>query len=281
MKAMQGAAFLIMSMICALIVQQPVLACSSFLLKGGKRAVFGKNFDFFMKEGYLMVNKRGSAKTALLGPAQNPAKWIAKYGSITFNQVSKEYPFGGMNEAGLIVESMALEGANYPAPDVRTAVSELQWIQYQLDNCAAVGEVVETDERIRIAQGSVPVHFFVADRNGNAAAQGDGTVWSIVYDMKRQRILFRTVGKRDVRIVEMNAFHFDCGAPSLVLDLETPASGDVSKRFEAYSTELNRNLVRKTFARYREIKFMDLPEPAQEYLVRYPGKLECHPGGAE
>ena len=335
-------------------------ACSTFLLPHHDGMVFGKNYDAMAKGGYLMVNHRNVAKTALFVSGAGGASWVSKYGSITFNQVSKEYPFGGMNEAGLIVEIMWLEGTAYPDPDSRAPVPELQWIQYVLDNCESVDEVISTDESIRIAKGGFPVHFFVADRSGkagtidfvdkkmvshtgaalvvpaltnhtydasleylgqhqgfggrkaitrsydsldrfvivasmlkdrgalrraspvdyafrilDAAAQGEGTVWSTVYEMKERKILFKTVGNKETRIVSMNDFDFGCDAPALALDLEAPVTGDVSARFEPYSTELNRKLVTATFARYREVGFMDLPAGAQAYLARYPEMAEC------
>jgi len=335
-------------------------SCSTFLLKDGKVLLFGRNLDFFLKGGYVMTNPRNMVKAALLDQSQNPAKWISKYGSITFTQVSKEYPYGGMNEAGLVVENMSLENTQYPAPDGRAAVSELQWIQFQLDNCANVDEVLASDSSIRIAPGSQLLHFLVADRAGNAAviefldgkmvahagaglivsaltnnaydesldylalhegfggekkiartyesldrfanvvsmlgdrravrrgtavrhafnildavATGDGTVWSIVYDMRRMRIMFKSVVNKDIRTVRMNDFDFDCMVASRVLAIDGPGKGNIAAKFEEYTTELNLALVRNTFARFREVNLTDLSESAQEYLARYPEKLVC------
>jgi penicillin V acylase-like amidase (Ntn superfamily) len=128
----------------------------------------GKNFDFHTDIGMIIINKRNVAKTALLEPPEKPVHWVSKYGSITFNQVSREFPFSGINEAGLIVEIMWLDESKYPDPDERAAISELQWIQYQLDNSSSVDEVIKSDEVIRITQSS-PVHFFVGDSRGKAS----------------------------------------------------------------------------------------------------------------
>ena len=67
-------------------------------------------------------------------PDGNTISWVSQYGSITFNQYGKEFPTGGMNEKGLVVELMWLDGTIYPQPDERPAIGVLQWIQYQLDN---------------------------------------------------------------------------------------------------------------------------------------------------
>ena len=56
--------------------------------------------------------------------------WTSKYGSATFNQYGREFPMGGMNEAGLVVESMMLFETEYPLPDTRSGIDPTQWIQY-------------------------------------------------------------------------------------------------------------------------------------------------------
>ena len=75
-----------------------------------------------------------------------------------------------MNEKGLVVELMWLDGAKYPKADDRPSLSVLQWIEYQLDNCTTIEEVIATDKKIRISSaGSPPLHYLVADSGGNAA----------------------------------------------------------------------------------------------------------------
>ena len=49
----------------------------------------------------------------------------------------------------------------------------------------------------------------------------------------------------------------------------------MAQHFQEYATETNRSLVRSTFARYREAKFVDVPESDQETLARYPGTFDC------
>lgn len=144
-------------------------ACSTFVLQYGKHIFFGKNFDFLTGNGMVMINKRNVIKTALMAPPEKPVRWISKYGSITFNQVGKEFPFGGMNEAGLVVEQMWLSDTQYPVPDDRPALNELQWIQYQLDNFDSVDDVIKSDTKLRISQNRSTIHFLVCDREGNAA----------------------------------------------------------------------------------------------------------------
>jgi choloylglycine hydrolase len=146
-----------------------VSACSTFCLRDGSRVLLGKNFDWHTGEGFLSINARHVTKTALVHPPDLPVHWTATYGSVTFNQIGREFPFGGMNEAGLVVELLWLSDTRYPPPDARPALNELQWVQYQLDTAQSVAEVLRSDAALRIAQPHAAVHYFVCDHAGNAA----------------------------------------------------------------------------------------------------------------
>ena len=99
----------------------------------------------------------------------NTISWVSEYGSISFNQYGKEFPTGGMNEKGLVVELMWLDGSKYPGQDDRPAIGVLQWIQYQLDRSATVEEVIATNKTLRITSKQPPLHYLVADAVGNVA----------------------------------------------------------------------------------------------------------------
>lgn len=143
-------------------------ACTTFVLKDKDNLVFGRNLDWVSDNGLVVVNKRNIKKTSLVFLGDNPASWTSKYGSVTFNQFGKEFPFGGMNEKGLVVELMVVRGA-YPDNDSRDALNELQWVQYQLDNAQTIEEVLASDKNIRIAGISQNLHFLVCDASGNSA----------------------------------------------------------------------------------------------------------------
>ena len=118
----------------------------------------------------VCVNLKGLHKTSSATSDGGTISWVSKFGSITFNQYGKEFPTGGMNEKGLVVELMWLDGTRYPEPDDRPTLGVLQWIQYQLDNCSSIDELIETDKKVRIAsKGTTPLHYLVADASGKAA----------------------------------------------------------------------------------------------------------------
>ena len=66
--------------------------------------IFGRNYDWVTGEGIVSTNLRGLQKTSLQMGDGSALNWVSNYGSITFNQYGKEFPTGGMNEKGLVVE---------------------------------------------------------------------------------------------------------------------------------------------------------------------------------
>ncbi len=146
-----------------------IFACTTFCLNKNGQVVFGRNYDWVTGAGIVNANQRGLFKTSMRSGNASTVSWISKYGSITFNQYGKEFPTGGMNEKGLVVEMMWLDGTGYPDEDNRPAVGVLQWIQYQLDNAATTAEVIASDTRLRINEKATPLHYLIADASGYVA----------------------------------------------------------------------------------------------------------------
>jgi penicillin V acylase-like amidase (Ntn superfamily) len=159
------------TLFCVLLGIVPTHACTTFVLQGADHVYFGRGFAWYSEDAQVIVNPRGVQKSSLVFPRSTPAKWVSKYGSVTFNSGGWELPTGGMNETGLVVENMWLDQTQWPAPDSRPALNSLQWIQYQLDNCRTVDEVIASDKDIRVEAGGLPVtvHYLVCDAAGNSA----------------------------------------------------------------------------------------------------------------
>jgi len=88
--------------LCALTVT-PALACTTVCLVERERVVVGYNYDFYARDGLVLVNKRGVTRTSWR--RSQPASWTAAYGSVTFNQFGRDNPTTGLNEKGLMVSS--------------------------------------------------------------------------------------------------------------------------------------------------------------------------------
>lgn len=128
----------------------------------------GKSYDWSTSSGVLLTNLKGQRVSLPVGNVPT-FTWMAKYGSVTFNQYGQFLPSGGMNEAGLAIEVLWLDDTEYPALNAQKPVNELQWVQYMLDNCSSVDEVVAEASKLCIVPLFAKLHYFVADSAGNAA----------------------------------------------------------------------------------------------------------------
>jgi choloylglycine hydrolase len=157
----------------AMLASFPSFACTVFELNpqdGKHHVVFGRNYDWPVEVGLVLVNKRDMRKTALLMNGGKAATWTARHGSLTFNQFGRDLPNGGINEAGLVIEVLWLNDTNYAASDARPALNALAWIQYQLDTAATVAEVIASDKDVRISPEFSPkLHYFVCEQSGACA----------------------------------------------------------------------------------------------------------------
>jgi choloylglycine hydrolase len=150
----------------AVLVASPVLSCTTVCLLEKEKTVVAYNYDFHSPDGLVLVNKRGTKKVSSV--RTQGATWTAVYGSVTFNQFGRDNPMTGINEKGLVVAQMWLDGTRYPPADGRPAVGILEWIQYNLDRHASVAEVVAQAEAVR-PTSRYPIHYLVADVSGDAA----------------------------------------------------------------------------------------------------------------
>lgn len=265
---------------------------------------------------------------------------------------------GGMNEVGLVFEVRWLEGVEYPAPDARPELSELQWVQYQLDTASSVKEVIASDTSLRILANSVPIHFLVSDKSGetltvkflygkmvlhtseilpvkaitnstykdsmeylknhkgfggereigfsgnsldrfaraaNMLAQYDHskdkaivdkafsildsvdnpewTQWSIVYDVSNRTIYYKTKDAPRLKKFALADFDFYCRTRSKVIDMHTDETGDISRHFIGYSTEINRKLIGHSF---KGTEFLEnTPDAVMDQRAGYPDSIFC------
>ncbi len=140
-------------------------ACTSFVLSDGERVLLGSNFDNDFKPGMLYVNKRGVRKTGLdLNDQSSSARWTSKYGSVTVNTAPYQYAWAGINEAGLAISTMQLGKTAVPPPDDRPSLISAAWVQYVLDTCATIDEVIEAEKQMRLSYGVD--HYLVCDDSG-------------------------------------------------------------------------------------------------------------------
>lgn len=163
-------------LIIVFINNNTVTACSTFKLQKGGELIYGHNLNQgdIGVPGMIYINKRGILKkgrtwSELLDKDQsNPSNlfWMSKYGSVTINVFAKDFPDGGMNEAGLYIWEMN-ESADCPKNDSLPKLNKMNWMQFVLDNYSTVDEAVQSASEIEIEASSW--HYFVGDAQGNCA----------------------------------------------------------------------------------------------------------------
>jgi penicillin V acylase-like amidase (Ntn superfamily) len=146
-------------------------SCSTFLLPTTATQLVGHNLDDYIDvPGLVVANPRGIAKenigwqdlTGFRSQSRPRVRWASKYGSITYNTFGREFPDGGLNEAGLY-------GTKYPLGQGLPKIYHHQWMQYILDNFETVEQVLASLSNV-IMDGHCQWHFFSADKQGYAAA---------------------------------------------------------------------------------------------------------------
>lgn len=150
--------------------------CSTFLLSRGQELLVGHNLDEPRQvPGMIVINKRSVSKAScswheLLTSeelASPRMRWVSKYGSVTFNPIGREFPDGGINEAGLSIHEMTLTETEYREHDTGSSMFMAQWVQYLLDSFESVEQVLGSASQIVLDGWGW--HFFVSDRHGGCA----------------------------------------------------------------------------------------------------------------
>ena len=158
------------------LIASPIFPCQTFTLKKGNALIVGHNLgNRGHVPGVVVINKRGVRKKAVSwqeilsgDPAPNPPlEWTSKYGSVTFSPFCRDFADGGMNEAGLFIAEMTLDGTRFPEDDSRPVLFMMLWMQYVLDNLETVEQVIRSLNDLTIDGWTW--HFFTADRQGNSA----------------------------------------------------------------------------------------------------------------
>ncbi len=143
--------------------------CTAFCLDNGDHCVFGANQDNTLEIGKIFVNKRQVVKTTWDPSTTGEyAQWVSRHGSVTVNFVGYQMAWAGMNEAGLMISTMAVPESRGPNPDERPPFQGPFWMQYQLDNYSTVEQVRASDADIRLIETAVD-HYLVCDRSGICA----------------------------------------------------------------------------------------------------------------
>jgi len=104
-------------------------------------------------------------------------------------------------------------------------------------------------------------------------AQGAFTQWSIVYEIDRLRVHFRTRDHRPLRTLSLADLDFACGRPVRVLRLDARVQGDVARQLVPYTRRLNYDVLRASTAKTPFLAA--LPDAEVQRLAAYPEAGVC------
>ena len=153
-------------------------ACSTFKFQKGGELIYAHNLDQPERDmpGTIFINKRGVFKTGRSfsemffdKDRKRPSDlcWISRYGSITFSIYGRDFPDGGINEAGIFIWEMGMVGTEYPVSEELPKLLKMNWMQYILDNFGTLDDALTAAYDIEVEGWQW--HFFLGDAQGNCA----------------------------------------------------------------------------------------------------------------
>ncbi|PWD98899.1 linear amide C-N hydrolase [Marinilabilia rubra] len=235
-----------------------------------------------------------------------------------------------MNETGLVVEELNSWGIP-PEDDRSYKLNEFQFVQYCLDNCSSIGEVLELKDSISIEPVFVNLHYLISDSEGEVAVvefydgksffysgdevgypvlsnnhynqlvkyisnfEGFGgkqellstnssgerfvrvatmikelrsnslevgvqdaflildrvkqkdTQWSIVYDIKKQKIYFTTAWNDSLCVIDCKGFDFSVKTSAMMLDIKKQYEGLLNTHFSDFDLAVNKGLLKSVY----------------------------------
>ena len=233
-----------------------VMSCTTVSYADNNNKVWViKSFDFHNGNGKLFINKKNVQKRSLALGGEG-ARWVSKYGSITFNQVARNYPFGGMNEVGLNMEILWLEETIYPPLlNKKNLINESQVIQYILDRAATVNEAIKLIKQIQIEQILAPVHYMICDSVNECSS----------IEFLDKKLIIHKMKQNNERILQNSAYS------DLLLNIRS--NGDIKKyHLRQNSKELNfifNNQAAETEASFVKKSFQNLHILSQSNWSRW------------
>ena len=151
-------------------------ACSRVFWNDNQVKLVGRTLDWSQNFNESMWALPAGMQRAGRVP-DNPATWTSKYASLIIAglDVCTEE---GINEKGLVVNLLFLDGTKYEARDSkRPGIAFFQWPQYYLDNYGTENEVIGNSDKVQVVNTALgeeypeglPLHVAIADATGQSA----------------------------------------------------------------------------------------------------------------
>ena len=149
-------------------------ACSAFFCRNEEKApLIGKNLDWRRDPVLLLKTKPPGGYPSLSLVNLN---FCDLFGLKSFEHsllLSPYVPLDGMNEAGLVVSVLSVDGAaSYPEKGNKPSVGDLNMVRVILDSCRNVEKACASFGRYHLMRtGPLPVHYLLADRKESCVVE--------------------------------------------------------------------------------------------------------------
>lgn len=144
----------------------PVSASTLFSINECQEGLFAKNAEWGPRNGYVFYNYKGLEKRAYpRGRFFVEASWTARFASVSFSSLGRQFSEGGINERGLVVESAQFPAGHYSQGSDLARINEFEWVQYLLDTAGDLDEAIERARAVEIQPLGESLHYLVCDRN--------------------------------------------------------------------------------------------------------------------
>lgn len=170
-----------LTVVLAVSVSAPMLACTAFQLKSNDGAqIYFRSMEFgYPFNSKVLVVPRGTDLSGTAPGGKPGKKWTTKYGFVGLNvDIAPTVVADGQNEKGLAIGMLYLPGfAQYLDPEEAPAdktIGSWEVLNYLLANCASVDEAVAALQNdVYVAQQEfapfkevLPVHYWIGDASG-------------------------------------------------------------------------------------------------------------------
>ncbi|MBS3904610.1 MAG: linear amide C-N hydrolase [Simkania sp.] len=160
---------------CFLLAFVDTEACSRlFWNENHQTKIVGRSMDlFYSDEPEMWINPRGMSHESKID--DNGLEWTSIYGNVSVSAFhSKDLVSEGVNEKGLAVHLLILQGTTYENRDQRCGIHYGLWPQYILDTCQTVEEALDAHQKFQVICVPVkglewPLHLMIEDAMGDSA----------------------------------------------------------------------------------------------------------------
>lgn len=246
--------------LCLLLLSLESFPCTSLSYEGpGKKTWVAKSFDFASGKGYVFINKRNIQKKSLTFSFGLGKKWTSEFGSVTFNQVGRDFPFGGLNEKGLSMEILWLDDTKYPEKVQRkNQVNESQLIQYVLDTATTVPEALDKIRSVSLVPIIAPVHYMICDvRKDCVVVEYLNQKLEVIPMLSGKERILQNIVYQDMIMSRMRPLG----------ESERVSADDINTIFDNSSIRTEEEMVKKSFSDLDRVFYQDSELRSQWQIV--------------